>query len=103
MGYNGYQGQIRAMDQPNGYFIGGNSQTAQEIFTLIQQDTSITTAYVEKIGIQTYPGTLIRLNGQTIEIGKTGMYETDEVEITSIQFPENSPKNVIIDYIAHKG
>ena len=30
------------------------------------------------------------------------MYETDEVEITSIQFPENSPKNVIIDYIAHK-
>ena len=44
MGYNGYQGQIRAMDQPNGYFIGGNSQTAQEIFTLIQQDTSITTA-----------------------------------------------------------
>lgn len=97
MGYNGYQGQIRAIDQPNGYFIRGN-----EIFTLIQQDTSINTAYIEKIGIQTYPGTLIRLNGQTIEIGKTGMYETDEVEITSIQFPENSPKNVIIDYIAHK-
>ena len=97
MGINGYQGQIRAADQPNGYFPAN-----QEIFNLIQDLTYINIDYLERIGIQAPPATRLKLNNTVIEIGKTGLYEADDVAITSIQFYENSPKNVVIDFVVSR-
>lgn len=111
MGLNGYQGQLRAMDQPNGYFPAN-----QELFTLIQNDASsvITIDCIKRIGIQTSPviineqntlvtkNAVVLLNNKEIQIGSTGLYETDEVEITSIKFKYNSSKDTIIDYIITK-
>ena len=128
MGVNGYQGQIRAADQSNGYF-----EKDVELFTLIQNLASIDVGYIKRIGIQLNPitkgettqdlqqynaidgstqytiqlpknttvltPTQVRINNEIIQIGKTGIYEANDVEITSIQFVENSPKNTIIDFI----
>lgn len=132
MGVNGYQGQIRAIDQPNGYFAAN-----AEIFTLIQNLASVNVDYIERIGIQVDPitrgittqstetydtrqgsttssiqlpkyttiqvPTKVLINNKEIQIGKTGIYEVDNVEITSIKFVENSPKNAIIDFVVKKG
>ena len=97
MGINGYQGQICAADQPNGYFPAN-----QEIFNRIQDAAYVNIDSLERIGIQAPPATRLKLNNEIIEIGKTGLYEADDVAITSIQFYENSPKNVIIDFIASR-
>lgn len=97
MSFNGYQGQICAFDQENGYFPAN-----QEIFTLIQNLTYVNIDSLERIGIEAPPTTKVKLNNQVIEIGKTGFYEVDNVEITSIKFVENSPKDVIIDFIVNK-
>lgn len=92
---NGYQGQIKALDQPNGYFTAN-----QNIMLLIQNDCN--NQYhgaVQRIGIDTDPDTNIELNGKNIKIGKTGFYEINNVQITSFKFLQNSSKSTIIDYI----
>lgn len=96
MGVNGYQGQICAADQPNGYFAAN-----EEILNLIQNLASVQVDYLERIGIEAPPGTEIKINNQEhlFQIGKTGFYEVDDVIIQSLKFPINSPKNVIIDFI----
>lgn len=97
MGLNGYQGQICAADQNNRCFAAN-----QEIFTLIQDLAHVEVDYLERVGIQAPPGTMILINNSTaskIEIGKTGLYEADDVEITSLKFLEDSPESVIIDFI----
>ena len=97
MGVNGYQGQIRAAEQPNGYFAAN-----QEILTLIQDLSSVTVDYLERIGIQAPPTTRIYINNQEYQIGKTGFYEADDVIIQSLKFQHNSPKNVVIDFIVRR-
>lgn len=97
MRLNGYQGQICAIDQPNGYFAAN-----QEILNLIQELTYPNIDYLERIGIEAPQKTRLRINNQLIEIGKTGLYEVDNAEITSIRFIENSSRDVIIDFIISK-
>jgi len=92
---NGYQGQLRAFDQPNGYFT-----TNQNIMLLIQNDCN--NQYhgsIQRVSIDTDPDTNIELNGKNIKIGKTGFYEINNVQITSFKFLQNSSKSTVIDYI----
>lgn len=96
MALNGYQGQIRANQQQGQKFIAG-----QEIITLIQQTTAFPIRYIQRIGIQAPEKTKISINNKEIEIGKTGIYEVNNVEITSLKFIQDSSKNVIIDFIVH--
>ena len=66
--------------------------------------------YLKHIGIQTdktdveKPETLVELkiNNKlfTIAIGKTGIYELDNTEITLIRFLNNRNNNTVIDYVA---
>ena len=92
---NGYQGQITAMDQQNGYFT-----TNQNIMSLIEADcNSEYPGYVQRISIDTEEGTMIELNGKNIKVGKTGFYEINNVSITSFKFLQNSSPTTIIDYI----
>lgn len=89
-GYNGYMGQIK-----------GPFTKDQEIYTLIKQDCLSTIAYISHLGIQTVTGDVVtvNINGETIEIGNTGMYEIRDTEVTSIIFNQDMDENTIIDYV----
>lgn len=87
---NGYMGQLK-----------GPFQADEELFTRIQNTSSEKIAAVQHLGIQTVTGDLvmIEINGKEIEIGKTGMYEVRDTEITSIKFKTNVDENTLIDYV----
>ena len=96
---NGYQGQIRARDQSQGHF-----SPEQDIFILISEQCQKGTSGegitgLSKFGIFAPEGTIILLNNKEIKIGKTKIYQIDEVNITSIKFLENSSNEVIIDFV----
>lgn len=53
-----------------------------------------------KLGIQAEEGTLVNINNETIKIGKTGIYELDEViKITKLSFPQVTSQKTLIDFI----
>lgn len=53
-----------------------------------------------KLGIQTEVGTIVQINDKEIKIGKTGIYELDDViKITNIVFPNGASSDIIIDFI----
>jgi len=53
-----------------------------------------------KIGIQTEEGTQVLINNVLIKIGKTGIYELDNiVNINSLIFPNGADENTIIDFV----
>lgn len=55
---------------------------------------------LSKMGIQTAPGTIIKINGTEIKVGKTGIYELDEVvNIKSLSFPYGADADTIIDFV----
>lgn len=92
---NGYQGQIRASDQSNGYF-----QAEANIISLITNACNNQyNGFVQRIGIEAPEGTFITINGESIQIGKTGLYEVNNAYITSLTFVENSTKEAVVDYI----
>ena len=97
-GTNIYQGQIFGPFQAN-----------QELMDLIAEQCVSVPKYINHLGIQTeshdvllHPETLVELiiNGkkQEIEIGKTGVYEIGNTEVTSIKFLNNRDNNTIVDY-----
>lgn len=55
---------------------------------------------IYKLGIQAQVGTRVQVNDNIIKIGKTGMYELDQlVKITYLSFPDGASENTIIDFI----
>ena len=54
-----------------------------------------------KLSIQAPEGTKLKINDMPIKIGKTGLYELDQiVEIKKLVFvEENSPDETIIDFV----
>ena len=60
----------------------------------------ITRPFLIKLGIQAAPGTIIKVNGVEIKIGKTGIYELDNVvNIKSLSFPNGADENTIVDFV----
>lgn len=98
---NGYQGQIRARDSSNKKFLAG-----QDIIPLIQEQTAPTIKYLKRIGIFAPQGTKVSINNtndstveKIIQIGKTKIYQVEDVEIREFHFLQDSTPEVIIDYI----
>lgn len=94
---NGYQGQIYAKDQQE-QKIPANVNILQ---LMPQKDTI---KHLKKISISAPQKTRVRITygadqQETIQIGKTGMYEIDDIQITSLAFFEDSSADTIIDYI----
>ena len=87
MGDNGYTGQLLGPFEAN-----------QELIDLIQQDALREIKYVKHLGIQANVRTFLNINGKEVEIGKTGIYEIGNTEISSIYFIDDTDDNVIIDY-----
>lgn len=53
-----------------------------------------------KLGIQTDEGTIIEINDVSIKIGKTGIYELDNiVDIKKLVFPNGADADTIIDFV----
>lgn len=100
---NIYQGQVQ-----------GPFKAYQDVVDIIrEQCVSTEPFYIKHLGIQTethdvlqHPETLVELviNGkiQTIEIGKSGIYEIGSTCVTSIKFLNDRDNNTIIDYVLAK-
>lgn len=87
MGSNGYSGQLLGPFTAN-----------EELIDLIQQDAIREIDYVKHLGIQTDIGIFVSVNGNIVEIGKTGIYEIGNTQVNSIFFLNDTDDNTIIDY-----
>ncbi len=103
---NGYQGQLRAKDQPEGYFTAGTN-----LMALIKEQSLIDNPVVIRIGIDSHPTTGFRFyandpqHSTYITIGKTGMYEACNIYITQadgLYIQTDSTSDTIIDYIIRR-
>ena len=111
---NGYQGQIIYQDFKN------NKNEIQNLIHLSSIIPSNKPCLISRIGIQAIPGDRFKFENRSseiavVEIGKTGFYEANEVEIVHIQYipkkkdtnsnedEERSGHDVIIDYIIKEG
>lgn len=53
-----------------------------------------------KLGIQASEGTIVKINNVPIKIGKTGIYELDNiVDVKTLVFPNGADENTIIDFV----
>jgi hypothetical protein len=53
-----------------------------------------------KLGIQAEEGTLVKINGATIKIGKTGIYELDSVvDVKTLSFPNGANSTTLVDFV----
>ena len=60
---------------------------------------SIDTKDLMPFGADETEGLSFKINGQLIEMGRTGMYETgDYIKISSLSFNKRTPASVIINY-----
>ena len=84
---NRYMGQLKGPFKAN-----------QELFELIKADAAIDIKYVKHLGIQTDVSAIVIINNKEYEIGKTGIYEIGNTDITSIMFKADTDDNTLIDY-----
>ena len=89
MNNNGYMGQLK-----------GPFRADEELYPRIKESCIEKMNSVRHLGVQTITGdiVIIEINGEEIEIGKTGMYEVRDTEITSIKFKMDVDANTILDY-----
>jgi hypothetical protein len=67
----------------------------------ISKFTPETTAPIlSKLGIQAAEGTIVKVNNAEIKIGKTGIYELDEVvSVKQLTFPNGADEDTIVDFV----
>lgn len=90
MGNNGHMGQLV-----------GPFKAKENLYFQIEKDAKGTILYVEHLGIQAGISDIVYINGAPYEIGKTGIYEVGNTEITSIYFEKDTNEYAIVDYIVH--
>lgn len=102
------------MARTNGFFgsLQGPFQANEQLFTKIQQDCEYTIQYITKLGIHCVKDRdllalnfsreedkiFVSIDGTVFQIGKTGMLQLQDVEVTSIQFLQQTDEAVYIDY-----
>lgn len=84
---NIYQGQLQAPFTAN-----------QELMDIIRGDAAKEVNYLWHLGIQVPTGTIVTINGEDVEVGKTGIYEIGNTEVTSLYFKSNISSG-LIDYV----
>lgn len=59
-----------------------------------------TAPILTKVGIQATVGTIVQVNEAKIKIGKTGIYELDEVvSVKKLIFPNGADADTIVDFV----
>lgn len=91
MGYNVYQGQI----------IGPFSAETN-LLTKIREDCADSSAIVWHLGVQSDIGNIFKINDKNVQIGKTGIYEIGNTQITQFSCLQNLDADTIIDYVIEK-
>lgn len=106
MGTNGFQGQIAALVYEGKKFPSGRNlfNDIKNASKFNQQTPTSKNCFLSRVGIQANPGDIVNINfvnndPTQIKIGKTGIYEVEDVKITFLSFINDSDKNAIIDYI----
>ena len=60
----------------------------------------VTKPILYKLGIQASEGTIVKINNIPVKIGKTGIYELDNiVDVKTLVFPNGADENTIIDFV----
>lgn len=88
---NGYMGQLV-----------GPFKAKEELFDKIQEDAYVKVEFVNQIGIQVEKDTIVYINKKPVQVGRTGIYEIGNTEITSIYFEADTDKYAIIDYTIYE-
>ena len=93
MKLNGRVGQVRGPFQAGVDLIAEGGAISD--FT-----PQVTKPNLYKLGIQTKVGTMVEVNHKPIKVGKTGMYELDEVvNITSLIFTDGADQQTLVDFV----
>ena len=96
----------------NGFYghLSGPFKKDVQIFNILNQQSGRKINYISKLGIhyvynfdldiqgQWYSQIIIKINNINFTIGKTGILELEDCQITSIQFLNDTNDNVYIDY-----
>lgn len=77
--------------------IAGPFNSGVDIISILKANYDFTE--VIKIGIQTKTGNKFKINDETIEMGKTKIYEVNNIDIDSLSFLQNENESTIIDFI----
>lgn len=100
------------MQANNGFFgsIQGPFVAGEELLSKIQEQCQNEISYLSKIGVhyvnffdldlsgQYIPKIIVIINGIEFQIGKTGILELEDTNITSIYFLNDTDDRVYIDY-----
>ena len=96
----------------NGFYghLSGPFEKDVQIFNILNQQSGRRISYISKLGIhcvynfdldiqgQWYPEIIVKINNIDFTIGKTGILELEDCQVTSIQFLNDTGDNVYIDY-----
>lgn len=94
MALNGRFGEI------NSIAIPANKELLSNTGLIGAQTPEDTWPKIWKLGIQAEPGTRFIVNGIECVIGKTGIFELDNVvTVLSLVFPDGADDTTIIDYV----
>lgn len=90
MGYNYLNGRVGQIE--------GTFDADVEVIDLIREKEKLCDFKgLIKLGIQTDPWSIMEINGATIKIGISGIYELDMVLINSLKFKQQT--TAMIDYV----
>ena len=96
----------------NGFYghLSGPFEKDVQIFNILNQQSGRRINYISKLGIhcvynfdldikgQWYPEIIAKINNIDFTIGKTGILELENCQITSIEFLIDTDDNIYIDY-----
>jgi hypothetical protein len=77
--------------------LHGPFKANEELINIIKKNYINNFNSIKKIGIQSISTNICCINGQNFEIGKTGILEFNEVNITSLYFKQNELATTLID------
>lgn len=84
---NKFYGQVR------GPFTAG-----EDVFAKIKAEMGGTSNYLSTLGIQTFCGKLVNINGNQFEIGQAEMLDFEDINVTSLSFGSDVGEETIIDF-----
>lgn len=84
------------------YQLQGPFKNGEELVPIIKNNNTDINS-IERVGIQTREGNKCRINGVLFNIGKTGLLEFDEVDITSLVFLQNESSSTLVDCVLTGG
>ena len=79
--------------------IRGPFSAGQDLISYIKTEYKTNFNYITRIGIQTKVKNEITINNEDFEIGKTGILEFDNVQITSLSFKQDELSSTLIDCV----